>query len=576
MSWFYCTSASQLPNIRVKYSAVRELETRFWHIIINGNEGTYQHYEHPDRQSGWLVVGTAIDSTGSDKRVFTMRDWMARIQNDTIDVSDIDGHFTVVRWQQDELYCCCDQLGVGTMYFAQANNHVHCSNRLDYLSQQTGLCEPDFTALGSRWLLHYGLGYESGVHNVQRLGPSGYLRATTECALQSCHYVPWSPRNASADPSQAESCLHNLMHTVRGDAPQIKLALTGGLDSRMLLATLLGNYPGTNIQTFTVGDCLDPDCILASRVAKQVGAGHRHIEPSDNNASQTAHWLQEFAATSHLSESIESAHKLDYAQFLPPEIHSVINGRFGEIARRRYHLRIAHSAKSAWNNRDSATLRRYLRSDRAQFLSPEVLAVMEQGTEHALERALNELPETESIGIENSIDLFVVRNRLPNLESQSQLRSDAQFVSYMPMAQPSFLNHVFAMDLRHRKNARWFVETIRSRNSGLRSLPLECCGHTYSLGGGYALAAAKLRMRRTFLRAFRDPWPDTILHSMKNLVLDCALSMSVRQCAFYDGKMILREAEAYFNGSAQNRDLVARWISFEWWRQSLSGDVQLA
>lgn len=61
--------------------------------------------------------------------------------------------------------------------------------------------------------------------------------------------------------------------------PSPVLDLTGGFDSRLLLAGMLRLRPAAEIATVVVGEANDSDVLVASAIARKLGLRHRHIEP---------------------------------------------------------------------------------------------------------------------------------------------------------------------------------------------------------------------------------------------------------------------------------------------------------
>ena len=85
----------------------------------------------------------------------------------------------------------------------------------------------------------------------------------------------------------------------------------------------------------------------------------------------------------------------------------------------------------------------------------------------------------KNIGIDNWIDLFALRTRLPNASAPEQARSDSEFINYMPFIQPAFLKRVFETPVPERKNSKIFHEIIDDNSPMLKHFPLVKDGVIY-------------------------------------------------------------------------------------------------
>src|SRR5206468_149306 len=122
--------------------------------------------------------------------------------------------------------------------------------------------------------------------------------------------------------------------------------------------------------------------------------------------------------------------------------------------------RLATRGAAALKRGDPQAIYPFLRQRRAEIFNADAERVMFGGVIRHIETLLDEMPGAEEIGIENFVDLLVVRSRFPNVAGIEQARVDAEILDVMPFAQPSFLRAVFATTLAERRSGRLFRRII--------------------------------------------------------------------------------------------------------------------
>ena len=155
--------------------------------------------------------------------------------------------------------------------------------------------------------------------------------------------------------------------------------------------------------------------------------------------------MHSFVAQTLLVEPSTSYMKLRYISKLRKDVRMMIDGGFGEIARRQYLNRVVTFGRQALLTRDTTRLLQLMRSHRADIFSAEVSRLLENGAFNSLEKILDEMPAVEKIGVENFADLLAVRTRVPNTGASEQARIDTEILNFVPLVQPSFLRAVFGI-----------------------------------------------------------------------------------------------------------------------------------
>jgi hypothetical protein len=185
-----------------------------------------------------------------------------------------------------------DALGLGLVYVAHADDFSVLSNRAALAAR--AVAEPgrsprrDPVAVG--WLVHTGyiIGDATGFEGVRTIPQGACAELDPELGLVVIEppHPPWTfPDNETA------TDLDRLMQTVRDDiasalraavelpASQRRADITGGKDSRLILAALISEGLVDSVDFYTFGAPSLPDVIVGKDVAKRFGLSHQAQTP---------------------------------------------------------------------------------------------------------------------------------------------------------------------------------------------------------------------------------------------------------------------------------------------------------
>jgi hypothetical protein len=524
----------------------------------------------PD-DSGWVVVGTGFERKDRKITRLTKEDWASRLTScanaGPLLPEMLDGHFVVLRWTVDELSFMCDQLGQRTLYYAENGNDIFFSTRLDWLAHATGRNEIDLEAFGSKWLTYNQLSYDSCIKSIRRLGPAGRALFARGKGLTTGFEI-WRPEFSGGSVGKSIEILEGFVDCAISQSQKLSLGLSGGMDSRFLLAVLTRLSKG-KFSTYSFGDPRDPDVAIASKLAERVGAEHTLFNDPLPAMDRCLDQIKTYVAQTQLIEPAASGVRLGYYDRLYINGMMMIDGGFGELSRRQYLNRLATFGYAAIEKGDVESILRHLRVPRGEIFLPEVKDVLEAGARSALRCLLDAMPPLRDIGIGNFVDLLAVRTRVPNFGAPEQARLDCTLLNFMPLVQPSFLRAVFALDLGHRKNGLLQRDYITRHAPMLTRLPLVKGGSTYRFGLPLAAVHAVTLAKRKFGRYFRDRSTEMFLGNAEVFIRDLVGSARVSSCPLYDVAAIRKAVDAHYSGVPGYAATVHWWLTFELWRSSL-------
>lgn len=200
---------------------------------------------------------------------------------------------------------------------------------------------------------------------------------------------------------------------------------------------------------------------------------------------------------------------------------------------------------------------------------------MNRGAEKQLEAIFRELPKPANLGAENWIDLFALKTRIRNYYSHEQSRLDEIGASYMPFLQPSILDNLLSMKVKHRKNGKLFKLIIKENENKLAGYHLVKGETLQPFGRSTFHARIKGIVNRIAAgNSSTDEKTLTLFKKLLPLISDLVFSKIVSECGFYDQKKIRLSVENLHKGKNELSSIreLDWWLSFELFRQEIGSN----
>jgi hypothetical protein len=536
-----------------------------------GGGNSYTSFASNDDSSGvvWIGTGLLVRRQHNNCVLNDQRDWEQLVQN--VRTADRqNGHFVLLRHEGNRTEIRTDAIGLRTLYWSQRGDEFVFCTRLDWLCHYLKQCKVDYRQLGGRLLLFNQLTFDSTVKNVQRLGPGGSL--VIENNTVATHFRPFTPDSYTEQRSseQTISLLTALSSPVPRDGQTVSLGLSGGLDSRLLLA-LMDPKKDPSFQTHTFGSLLDPDVMVPRTMAEAENIPHILLDTTVTHKSITLSDLRVYAAETHLIEPVSTAMKLSQLFMLDTKNTLLVDGAFGEIARRQYLNRVEFRGTRPFRDNNIDSLMGTLSVSRGDFFADDVKRILTEGAREEISWMLRAMPDIMEIGLENYLDLWSIRARLPNYSSDEQGRLDGIMMNYMPFVQYDFAQSVFTMPMSDRKNARMFRQVIRKKVPELTKYPFVKNGTTYPFPLSKTASLIYTKVKALLGKKYSENHLDPFLFSVQNDVMDLVLSQHVVENPVYSYGRIKKMAETYYQGDRTQRNGLLWWLTFELWRGSIEG-----
>ncbi|QGG42351.1 asparagine synthase-related protein [Aeromicrobium yanjiei] len=204
-----------------------------------------------------------------------------RIVTGELDLRDVLPPFAAIDWDAalGRLVLVVDWLGMRHLYLSEGDGIVGASSSSAVLAGLSTDRRIDREAIGVQSLLGWQLGAGTPFAGVQKMGPGSRV-TLSRGVLTSCEDPPAPVRDApsAADAARtAANVLSDFVSVQLDGHPDTVLQLTGGLDSRLLLAAIPRNRR-SSVEAMTLAVPGSSDVEIASRLVVDQGMKHRTVE----------------------------------------------------------------------------------------------------------------------------------------------------------------------------------------------------------------------------------------------------------------------------------------------------------
>ena len=535
-----------------------------FYLAAGGLDATCLHDPDASIDKGWAVSGVGLRQEMNACSVYHTSDWESALSVQELDTASIYGHYAIIRWDTQGVHCYIDPLGIRSLFFSRIENGIVFSTRLDWLASLMRAQEINFRVFGSQWLTFNQLSHDCPLYDIERLAAGGYLYVN-RTGYYRITSSQWLPSWRTTHPDDFRSALHAFAKPRLPAQNRLSLGLSGGLDSRLLLACSLDEAPALH----TFGPSSMPDVQIATAIANDLSLEHRIIHEPVPDEPECLRLLKAHVIQNHAITTASACLGLRYFGKLHHAGLAMIDGGFGEIARRQFLNRVLLQGKKHLLKKTYEAVLPYLYTPRPPLFNQGTQRAMREGALQQFVASWEALPPHNEIGLENKLDLFSIHTRLPNFFGYEQNRLDGCVLNYMPFAQIPVLEFTLGLPLRKRKNGRLFRSLIRHFHKPLTRYPLAKGAARIPFSMNPLLAIGLVKMHKK-VNTHPDPQQHLFLQRLQSFALDLLHSRDVREFEAYDYPVIQEAVEMYYKGQSHHAAFVDWWLAFEVWRRELS------
>jgi hypothetical protein len=363
---------------------------------------------------------------------------------------DVAGEYAVARLHPDgRLTAFSDRAGLHQLFYGAGGEAV-VANRAGMVATVLDDWAPDPT--GPIWLpaIGYRVGASTAYRAVAQLaqeriltiaGDAATIRPVASPLIRFGGTRGWS---AALDPDLDEGIAQAkaaVLLAAGADQP-VDLPITGGKDSRAVLALCLAAGLRDRLRLFTRGYAGHPDVVAGETIAAALGLPHRREVPhgSDEPPVWTLdRFFEKLTTQVYQSDGMVGGWDLILGERIAAE--TLISGHMGEVLK-------AYSKKRCWDGVDPVAMVRLqapfdpmglLRPEARERLSAELATQMEQA------RSVGALPD-------DLPDLFYYRNRVPNWLGAIRGIKSFERQPVVPLGAPALLQLAFRLTPEERKS----------------------------------------------------------------------------------------------------------------------------
>lgn len=196
----------------------------------------------------------------------------------------VKGCFIVIIMKEDRVEIFFDHLGLFRAFYHSAPGRFLMAGTVTRLLEAGVSSGPDRVSLAMQALFHRVPGHFTVYKEISKSGPADYFRLEGGTVNQSAYFKPGDltgHESVSQDVETEEFATlfrSNVINLNKYFNPESTLiTLTGGKDSRTILAALLG--AGIKPSGFTYGNPLSRDAVYAGKTARKAGICHATYNP---------------------------------------------------------------------------------------------------------------------------------------------------------------------------------------------------------------------------------------------------------------------------------------------------------
>lgn len=577
MSWFFSvigflkeTEREKLNYILPQHSQQFEEAGRYYLVSSASSETCFTVKFQNDFR---IALGIGIQNTDSNYAFLASDNWNSWFEKQNDDLKELNGHFILCSKNGNKIVIQNDALGVREFFFCYKKGKLVISSRAEWIARFTMNYEINFKEFSTRWIFDNQISSGSIFQNITRAGASSKLEIDFDKDIAFRYNFTekeWLP-DISSDLNDTEEVLKKLITFPLLNGKKLNFALSGGFDSRFILAFLLQENKEM-WESFTFGDKNHPDARIASEISRRLNFRHIIYDDKIECNNLEIEEFKDFAgfaqATSPISEYLTKRY---YPQFSSKGLVT-IDGGFGEILRRGLFNKLYLRGKKALLNKTPVQLNLLLRKHRADIFIIDIKDEIERNALVCIQELLEKMPSVKDFGIENWLDLLSVRTKLTNYCSIEQARLDNYCISYNPFSQKDFLNLVFKMNVGERLDSRFMKRIIENKTPLLKVFPLVKGNvkipYTLSTFNQKALAKIKNKIGIAYPNS-----PDILfLDTFKQWVTDRVDSSVVRNNNYYDYNKIKSLVNSYYSGNHKAAVAICWFLSFDVFLSKIRGN----
>ena len=440
---------------------------------------------------------------------------------------------------------------------------IEFASRIDLLARRTDTV--NLEALSCQWSLFTSVSKGTLFNQIHRVPSNTVLRFDGES-------ISFDTHTPTAPPEDPTSVLFDVLRS--SDRSNVVLGLSGGFDSRTLMAALHG--AGVAFSVHTYGTVHMPDVQRARDMGRLDGVPTR-VSELDTEQWDLDSILTSIKDTAWQTEgTYPGIHALvfDNAEERLGLDAVLVDGAYGALLRGGFGNGLLAGSFSALSNRRAVEVAAAMRVRDLELLRGDIRRDADTLIHDALHAALNAMPDLRRDNARNWIDEFFVRWYTRGFAASPQAVYDARLDSLMPFLDASVVRSVFAQPSHFRSNGRWFRHMISSNRPALRSLPMvgKKCDVPWICAGRPILTALWSKFVPNYPASTAGTIERVFYPMLRPVILDLVRSSPHTLADVWDANAIERLAikTTEEDGSDSDRTSLLLWLGYRMMAEDLA------
>ena len=562
MSWFIgfrnIDNNKDMGKIHSKSNVLHSGQIGEFYFQAGGIPETCRYLEIAKKKM--LVLGLPINNDSLN--IVNKEELLLCLQN--MNFSQLTGAYTLIIFANSKIKIIGDKLNLRKIYYYQQREDFILSTEIFWIKSIMKL-KPALDSLGIYWNLGHAHGDNGLFGNVKTitgdysLEVDSQFRLTKQEVKRNKHLPEYDAKAKEKIKEKLSHFIYNLKNT------KLSLSLSGGLDSRTILAYLMQN--NNHFISHTFGEAGNYDVIIAKQLAKKFNFANINYD----NFKQIDKYsfvedIQEFIRETEMTQSLVSFPLYDYFKDLKPRVNLIIDGGFVCYLRRVTNNKIIMFNRQSFINNDVPKIYSLLKLAKADVFLDDIQTELDSQAQQHLNSILAKYKISPKTDIGDWLDLIKFRLMNSYYFAPSQRRYDEFIPNLMVGAQGFFTDLVFSIPPKERKDYKINREIIKSISPKLMNMPYARY-NTYvksltTANFDFVKAKINQKLGHTYNRSDSHFY----LGMLEEWLNDKAKSVSVTNSNLLDHKKIKTLLSKYYHrkdlGQANNIMKMVQIISF--------------
>ena len=481
-----------------------------------------------------------------------------------LDPSKLDGHYVIVNYSNGILNIQNDTFGLRDLYFYQTEDLFLFSTRIDLIQHYISDSSINFENFSSFWLSNFQLSTKTLFTKIDRLGPGGKIICKHKSVKIS--YNTFTKTKIENAQNEFPNMLSQYCKQDGSGSNNLSLALSGGIDSRLILSQLLNSKE--NFSCYSLKNEADKDLEIAEKICSINNIEYTLLERTNlslvNFESKIEQYYQNISPAIPLTQLLDFA--LYGAEYFTNKI--ILDGGFGGFYRRQYLNKIYIKGPKVFNIGNIDTLEALLYSPKPMIFNDEIFTQIKRGLNtdiHNLIQSFDKPQNKEELA--EILDLISIKFMLPSVYGPGQTILDQNYISYMPLAQKSIINLSLNIPLKSKIDSRLIKTIIKETTKELTKIHLVNNNLKYTYWLNYKIAMINLMIYRKLFQKKNYSRYSVFINS-KEYITEIIKNGELKNNQYLNHKIIVEKVDEFFAGNYSLGNFVDWVLTFHYWSKA--------